>query len=221
MAPHGHLERRRRGRPPVTDEQRLRQRLRISREAVRLFGKQGVVATSGQQIAQAARVSERTLWRLFGSKETCVEPLLTTTLDEFRTVLRAWPPGVGLAEHLRNAYRFVPDSSREDIAAVLAVVRMTSDEPALRAVWLALQERAEPTFAEVLGQQLGMPADAPEIRLYAAALNAALRVAVDDFARSVVDPVTTDDVERQRRRMAQALQTIVTLPVEPASGVPT
>ena len=54
----------------------------ISRHAVRLFTEQGVAATSGEQIAQAAGVSERTFWRYFPHKESCVEPLLTKPFGE-------------------------------------------------------------------------------------------------------------------------------------------
>src|SRR5690348_8040644 len=101
----------RRGRPPVSEERRRAQRLEISRHAVRLFRAQGVAATSGEQIARAAGVSERTLWRSFRSKESCVEPLLSQSLEAFRTVLVTWPPGVALADHLRDEYTVVPEDS--------------------------------------------------------------------------------------------------------------
>ena len=137
----------RRGRPPVSDEQRELQRLDISRHAVRLFAEQGVAATSGEQIARAAKVSERTLWRWFRSKESCVEPLLTKAIESFRAVLHAWPPGTELTEHLRAAYQPVLDwSSDGDVEAVLTVVRLTRDEPALRAAYLlSLIHISEPT----------------------------------------------------------------------------
>ncbi|MFC7657110.1 hypothetical protein ACFQV8_12615 [Pseudonocardia benzenivorans] len=64
---------------------------------------------------------------------------------------------------------------------------MTRDEPVLRAVWLVLHERAETTLAEVLGERLGLPADDLRVRLRAAAVNAALRVATEDLARTAAD----------------------------------
>ena len=94
----------RRGRPPESDEQRARRRLAISRHAVRLFRDQGVAETTGEQIAHAAGVSERTLRRLFRAKEACVEPVLTIALDDFVAVLRTWPAHLELDEHLRAAY---------------------------------------------------------------------------------------------------------------------
>lgn len=197
----------RRGRPPASDRQRQRQRLDISRHAVRLFAEQGVAATSGEQIARAAGVSERTLWRCFPSKESCVEPLLTQSIAAFRAVLRAWPPGVDLTEHLRSACRPVLDpSSGGDAEAVLTVIRLTHDEPALRAVYLVLRERAEGTFAEVLAERAGGSADLLGIRMRAATMSAVLKVATDDLARAVVgEGVTPEALRRHREQLADAL----------------
>ncbi|HEY2193543.1 MAG TPA: helix-turn-helix domain-containing protein, partial [Actinomycetospora sp.] len=131
----------RRGRPPETDAQRARRRLAISRHAVQLFRDQGVTETTGEEIAHAAGVSERTLWRLFRAKEACVEPVLTIALDDFIAVLRSWPAHLELDEHLRAAYGVEVGASLDDAEAVLAVVRLTRHEPGLRAVWLVLHER--------------------------------------------------------------------------------
>ncbi|MEU9413055.1 helix-turn-helix domain-containing protein [Streptomyces sp. NPDC048281] len=200
----------RRGRPPVSDRQRQRQRLEISRHAVRLFAAHGVAATSGEQIARAAGVSERTLWRYFPSKESCVEPLLTRSVAAFRTVLHAWPPGVDLTEHLRAAYRPALDPSADgDAEAVLTVIRLTHGEPALRAVYLVLRERAEDTFAEVLAERAGGAADPLDVRMRAATMSAVLKVATDDLARAVAEEgVTPEVLRRHREQLADALSLV-------------
>lgn len=198
----------RRGRPPVSEEGRRAQRLAISREAVRLFRAHGVAATSGPAIAAAAGVSERTLWRLFRSKEACVEPVLSTTIDGFRSALRTWPSDLDLGEHLRATSESASGQARADIEAALAVVRMSRAEPGLRAVWLVLQERAEPTFADVIGPRMGLPPDAPEVRVRAAVMNAALRVATDDAAADG----GTRPAEHHRERLAAALRDVTRLP---------
>lgn len=208
----------RRGRPPATDRARNEQRLHISRHAVRLFRDRGVAATSGQQIAHAAEVSERTLWRLFRTKESCVEPLLSQAVDSFHTVIRACPPGRTLDEHLRAQYRFLPASAGSDLDAVLAIIRMSREEPGLRAVWLLLQERSEPALAEVLGRQTGRPADALEIRVRAAGLNAALRVAAEDFAWSAAGNGPAGDVDGQRIRLAEAFRSAAPSRADRADG---
>jgi AcrR family transcriptional regulator len=196
----------------MSDQQRQQQRLEISRHAVGLFRAQGVSATSGEQIASAAGVSERTLWRYFRSKESCVEPLLTRTVNAFKDALRSWPPDLELTEHLDVEYTLTPAPSRSDIEAVLAVVRLTRDEPALRAVWLVLQERAEPTFAEVLGERMGLPPDSLEVRIHAASMNTALRVATDDFAWAAAEGIGPEAMDRYRERLSSALRTVLRVP---------
>lgn len=198
----------RRGRPPVTEEQRRRQRLEISRHAVALFREHGVAETTGEQIARTAGVSERTLWRLFRSKEACVEPLLSVSLDAFVEVLRSWQPTEELGAHLRSAYVMPP----EDLEAVLAVVRMSRDEPGVRAVWLVLHERAEPVFAAVLGRRLGLPEHDLTVLVRAAAVNAALRVLTDALAWSDGADPSSGMLDEHRDRLAEELRALTELP---------
>ncbi|MFS8097880.1 TetR/AcrR family transcriptional regulator [Lentzea alba] len=200
-------EKPRRGRPPVSDEQRQQQRLDISRHAVRLFAEQGVAATSGEQIAQAAGVSERTFWRYFPHKESCVEPLLTKMIDAFCVVLRAWPAELELIDHLRAAYTpLLDDASDDDIEAVLEVVRLTQNERALRAAYLVLRERAEHALADVLANRTGLPRESIDLRVQAAAMSAVLKVATDDVARSTSRGVTRVTLDQHREQIADALR---------------
>ncbi|MFC3996154.1 TetR/AcrR family transcriptional regulator [Nocardiopsis sediminis] len=197
----------------MSDQQRERQRLDISRHAVRLFREQGVGATSGEQIARAAGVSERTLWRYFRSKESCVEPLLTKTIDAFEAVLRTWPPDMELPDHLRAAYTPVLDTSGSDLEAVLAVIRMTHDEPVLRAVYLVLRERGERAFAEVLAERMRMPAGALEVRMLAAATSAALRAATDHLVSVGPQDISVELLRQHREHLADTLRSITRTPV--------
>jgi AcrR family transcriptional regulator len=210
----------RRGRPPVSDVRRQQQRLDISRHAVRLFAEQGVAATSGEQIARTAGVSERTLWRYFPTKESCVEPLLTTMVDAFQAVLRAWPPELDLTEHLRAAYTPVLDSSSgTDIEAVLAVIRMTHDEPGLRAVYLMLRERSEATFAEVFAERMGLASDTFEVRVQAATVNAVLKAATDHLVHaSGRQGITTETLDRHSHHIATAISLVARRPPDDTDG---
>lgn len=200
----------RRGRPPVSDEQRERQRLEISRHAVRLFARQGVAATSGEQIAQAAGVSERTFWRYFPYKESCVEPLLTKMVDAFCAVLDEWPAEVELIDHLRDAYTPVlGSSSSDDIDTVLSVVRLTHTERALRAAYLMLRERAENALADVLAHRTGRPSTAIDVRVQAAAVSAVLKVASDEVAQAAITGVTMETLDGHREQMASAVSQVL------------
>ncbi|GAA4552103.1 TetR/AcrR family transcriptional regulator [Pseudonocardia xishanensis] len=198
----------RRGRPPLSTEQRDRQRLEISRHAVRLFRAQGLAATSGAQIAEAAGVSERTVWRWFRAKESCVEPLLRSAVAAFDEVLRTWPPDRDLLDHLRGEYRLGGDGevAGGEVEDVLAVVRMTAREPALRAVWLLVQEQAEPLLTEVFARRLGVPADSVEARTKAAVVNAALRIATDDLAAAAAEIGAPAAAEAHGERLSEILR---------------
>jgi hypothetical protein len=125
-------------------------------------------------------------------------------------VLRAWPPELELLDHLREAYTPVLEtSSASDIDAVLAVVRLTHHEPALRAAYLVLRERAEDALAGVLARRLGLPPAAIEVRVQAAAMSAVLRVATDDVAEAAAEGVTPEVLDGHREHLAGALSRVM------------
>ena len=171
----------------MSDRRRALQRLEISREAIRLFGEQGVTGTSGERIAEACGLSARTLWRYFRTKESCVEPVLSLSTDAFLACLRRWPEDRSLEEHLVADYRLPEDGRAADGEMVFTVLRLSRDEPALRAIWLVVHERAEPVLAGIIAARLGRRADDVAVRVQAAALNAALRIATEDIAVSVAE----------------------------------
>ncbi|MEU2310984.1 TetR/AcrR family transcriptional regulator [Streptomyces albidoflavus] len=174
---------RRVGRPPLTERRKAATRLEIAREAVRLFAAQGVAATTADEIAAAAGISPRTLWRYCSSKEECVGPLLTTALDAAAERLASWPRERTLTDAIST---HPPGRSAaalaEDEQALRDLVRLVRTEPGLRAVWLQVHHAAEPVLARVLAARTGRSPDALEPRVQAALLNTALRVAVEEWA---------------------------------------
>lgn len=180
------------GRPPLTERRKAETRLEIALAAVRLFTEKGVSGTSAEEIAAAAGISLRTLWRYFPSKESCVLPLLTTGIDVLVRCLRAWQVDQGVAGLLDDLER----EGRELVAhrsSQLDLVRLTRTEPGLRAVWAQAHSDAEPVFAEVIAERLGTSADDLSTRMQAAMINVALRVAVEHSAfrarPATVEPV--------------------------------
>ncbi|MFD7705978.1 TetR/AcrR family transcriptional regulator [Streptomyces sp. NPDC059785] len=171
------------GRPPLTEQRKAEIRLEIAHAAVRLFVEQGVAATTGEQIGQAAGVSARTVWRYFPGKESCVRPLFTAGIDVIAAVLRDWRPGQPLPEvfdrALTDELRLAPGPSHGTVAAL---VRLTRTEPGLRAVWLQSYDEAEPAFARALAARSGLPAGDLRPAIQAAVLNSALRAAVEHYA---------------------------------------
>ncbi|MEU9453325.1 TetR family transcriptional regulator [Streptomyces sp. NPDC048277] len=185
------------GRPPLTEERKAEIRLEIARAAVDLFVAQGVAATTGEQIGQAVGVSARTVWRYFPSKEACVRPLFAAGIEAIADSLRAWRPGQALEEAVGDA---VPTDSRlahsPDRVTMGALVRLTRDEPGLRAEWLQSYDEAEPAFARALAERAGLPPGDLLPAIQAAMVNAALRAAAEHYAWRVAD-ATTDPATAQ------------------------
>lgn len=180
------------GRPPLTERYRQATRMEIADQAVRLFVTRGVAATTAEEIAAAAGVSTRTLWRYFRSKEECARPLLTAGLDMMTEHLREhWCEGVPLAEVLPSAGdpRLI---AAQRLGALRDLVRLTRDEPGLRAIWLETHFTAETVFAGLIAEGTRRSAHDLAVRLEAGMLNAALRIVVEDWALEAEAPGADD-----------------------------
>ncbi len=171
----------------MSDRRRWLQRLEISRAAIALFTTRGVHETTGEQIAETVGLSARTLWRYFRTKESCVEPVLSLTTDAFVDTLRRWPADVPLSDHLVAEHHLPEPATADDGAATLAVVALSRQEPALRAIWLVVYERAEAVLADVVAERLGREPDELAVRVQAATLAAALRIATEELAADCAD----------------------------------
>ncbi|MFD7921388.1 TetR/AcrR family transcriptional regulator [Streptomyces sp. NPDC059740] len=171
------------GRPPLTERRKAATRLEIAHVAVRLFAEQGVTATPGEAVARAAGVSPRTLWRYFPSKEECVRPLLAAGLEATARRLREWPTDRPLSEAVQADLTSTV-GRQEDAVALRRLLRLLPDEPGLRAVWFRVHHDAEPVLTEVVAARIG--ADPGDLlpRIKAVMLNAALRVAAEEWAGS-------------------------------------
>jgi AcrR family transcriptional regulator len=163
-------------------------RLEVSRHACALFWEHGVAGTSGDDIAAAAGVSTRTVWRYFRSTEASVEPVLAKTMHRFIGVLDRWPPELSLGEHLLADARAHPFSEQDiaDEVAAMRIASMTAAEPALRTAYLMVHDEMERGFIPVIAKRLGLAEDDLTVRLCAAATTAALRVVDEDVSTAVV-----------------------------------
>jgi AcrR family transcriptional regulator len=167
------------GRPPLTERRKAETRLEVAREAVRLFASKGVAGTSADEIAAAAGISVRTLWRYFPSKEACVWPLLAAGIQTLTRSLREWPPGRGIADTFEER---ATDDGAVDMPAMVALIRLTATEPGLRAVWLQAHDDAEPVIVAALARRTALPEDDLRVKVRAALINSALRAAVEHHA---------------------------------------
>ncbi|RII15006.1 Transcriptional regulator, TetR family [Streptomyces sp. YIM 130001] len=164
----------------MSDERRRRLRLEISREAARLFWAQGVDATSGDQIAAAVGLSTRTVWRHFRTKESCAEPIVMQGIKWGLTTLRTWPRELSLEEHLAvtttSYVRETTEAERHDDGLAVKMIELADREPAIRTAWLMACDELEREMVEIFAERLRLPADGMQVRMYAAAASAVLRV---------------------------------------------
>jgi AcrR family transcriptional regulator len=202
-------------------QRQQRIRLEISRAAARLFWKQGVAATSGEQIAAAVGISVRTLWRYFRNKESCTEPVLAQDVEEFVAVLRRWPRQVSLENHLvewaTNRPKDADQQSYDE--AVIKMTVLGEKEPDLRAALLMTNDRIERELVEIIADRLRRPTNDLEVRLHAAAATAVLRVISEDVCAALMAGADRASLGNPIGRMAQAVRVatggVIGDPVEP------
>jgi AcrR family transcriptional regulator len=183
----------------ILDTKAAEARLAVSRHAANLFWERGVSATSGDDIAAAAGLSTRTIWRYFRSKEACVEPVLAKSAHRFIGVLDRWPAEMSLAQHMVTDAVEHPFSEQDltDETAAMRIAAMSVTEPALRTAYLMVHDEMERGFIPVIAKRLRLPAENLTVRLCAAATTAALRVVDEDVSIAVVvhgQPIESQDV---------------------------
>jgi AcrR family transcriptional regulator len=168
-------------------------RLAVSRRACALFWAHGVPGTSGDDIASAAGLSTRTIWRYFRTKESCVEPVLAKSLDRFLAVVDRWPPELSLADHLAAdavEHPLTPQDADDEISA-MRIATMTTSEPALRTAYLMVHDEMERRLIPVVAKRMCLSEGDLTVRLCAASVTGALRVIDEDVSRAVV----VDDIK--------------------------
>jgi AcrR family transcriptional regulator len=178
-------------------------RLAVSRHACALFWAHGVSGTSGDDIASAAGLSTRTIWRYFRTKESCVEPVLAKSLDRFLAVVDRWPAELSLADHLAAdvvEHPLTPQDVDDEIAA-MRIATMTTSEPALRTAYLMVHDEMERGLIPVVAKRLSISEGDLTVRLCAAAVTGAFRVIDEDVSRAVV-------VDAQKVTQSEALALI-------------
>ncbi|WP_420090685.1 TetR/AcrR family transcriptional regulator [Mycolicibacterium duvalii] len=174
--------------PIGTTERQAQARLEVSRHACELFWERGVNATSGDDIAAAAGLSTRTVWRYFRSKESCVEPVLALSAQRFIALAGQWPAELSLAEHMASYTKQHPLSDQEiaDVRHALRITTMSVHEPAIRTSYLMVHDQMERDFIPVVAERLRLPQQDLTVRLCAAAVTGAFRVIDEDVGRRVI-----------------------------------
>lgn len=173
-------------RVPIDLRRRADARLQVSRIVADLFWQNGVAATRGEDIAAAAGIATRTLWRYFRSKESCVEPILLESSQRMMVVLTNWPLELSINEFLGRTGATGPVSySTDDVRAMRTVV-LGFEHPSLRSAWLMVCDEAERATWPLFARRLDLPPDSHEVRRIAAAVAGGIRALNDALSTDFV-----------------------------------
>ncbi len=162
--------------PGLRELKKAKTRTEIQRQALRLFRRQGYPATTVEQIAAAAEVSQSTFFRYFPSKEDLV--LWDGYDPRFLAALREQPPELSPLSALRGATRSVfGRMTAEERALERDRGRLINTVPELRARSLDLGLQSVEVLAEGFAERVGRSASDFEVRnLVGAVMGAMLTV---------------------------------------------
>lgn len=163
-------------------------------------------ATRGDDIAAAAGIATRTLWRYFRSKEACIEPVLEESGRRFMAVLAAWPLDMSIERFFEISR--TPESvtySADDVHA-MRMIRLGFDEPALRSSWLMVCDDAERQCARIFGRRLGLDEQSREVRQIAASVSGSVRALNDALSVDFVDRGISPDSRDVLDMLARAIR---------------
>jgi AcrR family transcriptional regulator len=187
----------------VTAEPGLRQRQKqriqesIQDAATRLFLASGFDAVSVNEIAAAAEVSKRTLFKYFASKEDLVIGAFVDHQDEPARVVRDRPAGQDPLDALHGHFisgltRRDPVTGLDDHPQTLAFVAMVLSAPALQARLMLYQTRGETALTTALAATTDRPDDGLA-RLAAYQILAAHRALTDDNRHHLTAGLSADE----------------------------
>jgi AcrR family transcriptional regulator len=180
----------------LRERQRLRIQQAIQDAATRLFLESGFDAVGVAEIAAAAEVSKRTLFKYFSTKEDLVIQAFADHQDEAAHTVLDRPPGhsplAALHEHfLDGLANRDPVTGLNDHPQTLAFVNMVLTVPSLQARLLLYQTKAEQVLAEALAATRPSTSDSTA-RVAAYQIFAVHRALADDNRHHLTAGETAD-----------------------------
>ncbi len=153
----------------LRERKKAKTRAAIREQAMRLFERQGYAATTVDQIAEAADVSQSTFFRYFPTKEDVV---LSDDFDPLMVAaLRAQPAEVAPLEAVRRSVRelfggltdeqWAQERRRQELIRSVPELRMRTQQQFAEAIVL---------LAEVVAERAGLPSDDFASRVVAGAV---------------------------------------------------
>ncbi len=152
-------------------------RQHISDQATRLFLQQGFDATTIAEIADAARVSKKTVTNYFARKEDMALDHQDAFVATLASAVTARHPGESALGALRRAFTDAL-ATHDPVTGFTGpdFARMIADSPTLTICVRGLHDRREEALAEALSQTEDMPSDDITIRTAAGLLGTVHRI---------------------------------------------
>jgi AcrR family transcriptional regulator len=153
----------------------------IEETALRLFLQQGYEHTSIQDIADAVKMSPRTFFRYFASKDEALLGPMRATQQEALRALESVPRASTPAEALRAMLMLLARRYEEQRGRFALRYQVVMQSPSIAALFLFTFVEAEPAISQALYTRLEAATDRDEIRFLVALHMAALRVAIEEW----------------------------------------
>jgi AcrR family transcriptional regulator len=183
-----------------------RTRRQIADHAFTLFRSQGFEATTIEQIATAAEVGTRTLYRYYPTKESLIVDFVETSLRGAVAEMREQPMELPLPRALYTVIETVLRIISEDAERVLAVYQMAAEAPSVHAKLADLSMRWRLDLSAEIARRSG-DQDAESVAL-AAHLSAACTMDIIDIGvRSWVASGGTGDINRITNKVLELMHT--------------
>lgn len=181
---------------------RAQTRQRLAEVALELFEAQGYARTTTVQIADAAEVSEMTLFRHFPSKDRLLldDPYDPVIAAAVAAQPRELPPLARITQGMRAAWRAIPEPAE---MATRRRLRIAATAPSLVGAIRANTIATESAIAEAL---TGTGTDLTIARIAAAAALAALMAALTAWATAGDDTSLDDAVQLAFRVLDETTQ---------------
>src|SRR3954454_20123439 len=140
----------------LRERKKQQTREQIARVAMKLFAKRGFDAVTVAEVADAAGVSEKTVFNYFPAKEDLVFPDGEQRWEELLEAIRDRPPGTSLVTVFRaETDRFLDEVARGEVEAIVARPRLVIASPALRGRLFLWWEQEASLLAPVVAEAAG------------------------------------------------------------------
>jgi AcrR family transcriptional regulator len=153
----------------------------IEETALRLFLQHGYVHTSIQDIADAVKMSPRTFFRYFASKDEVLLGPMRAAQQEALRALQSVPAASMPDDALRAMLMLLARRYEEQRDRFVLRYQVVMQSPSIAALFLFTFVEAEPVISQALYTHLEAATDRNEIRFLVALYMAALRVAIEEW----------------------------------------